>query len=69
MLVDLDQPHYVGADEENLAGYIVYAGSSADIRGTMVDGKWLYKDGVYPNLDREEILRKAQEARETILRA
>jgi hypothetical protein len=33
----------------------------------MVNGKWLYKDGVYPNLDREEILRKTREAREAIL--
>jgi 5-methylthioadenosine/S-adenosylhomocysteine deaminase len=67
ILVDLDQPHYVGADEDNLAGYIVYAGSSADVRGTMVNGKWLYKDGAYPSLDREEIVRKAREARQEIV--
>jgi 5-methylthioadenosine/S-adenosylhomocysteine deaminase len=62
-LIDLDQPHYVGANEENLAAYVVYAGSSADVRGTMVNGKWLYKDGAYPGLDRDEILRKTREAR------
>ncbi|MDR2528164.1 MAG: amidohydrolase [Synergistaceae bacterium] len=66
-LVDLDQPHYVGADEDNLASFIVYAGSSADIRGTMVNGKWLYKDGVYTCLDKDEILHKAREARKAIL--
>ncbi|MDR1379784.1 MAG: amidohydrolase [Synergistaceae bacterium] len=66
MLVDLDQPHYLGVNEENLVSYIVYAGSSADVKGTMVNGKWLYKDGVYPNLNREEILRKAREARKAI---
>jgi len=69
VLVDLDQPHYVGADEENLVNYIVYAGSSADVKGTMVNGKWLYKDGIYPHLDREEILRKTREAREAILKS
>jgi len=68
VLVDLDQPHYIGVDEENLANYIVYAGSSADVRGTMVNGKWLYKDGCYPNLDREEILRKTRETRQAILK-
>ena len=68
VLVDLDQPHYVGVNEENLAGYIVYAGSSSDVTGTMVNGRWLYKDGGYPHLDREEIIRKACEAREEILR-
>jgi 5-methylthioadenosine/S-adenosylhomocysteine deaminase len=66
VLVDLNQPHYLGVDEENLVNYIVYAGSSADVKGTMVNGKWLYKDGVYPSLDREEILRKAREARKAI---
>ena len=68
VLVDLDQPHYIGVNEENLAGYIVYAGSSADVKGTMVNGKWLYKDGIYPNMNREEILKKACEAREAILK-
>jgi 5-methylthioadenosine/S-adenosylhomocysteine deaminase len=67
VLVDLDQPHYIGADEDNLAGYIVYAGSSADVRGTMVDGKWLYKDGAYPTLDKEKIMRKTREARKEIV--
>ena len=66
VLVDLDQPHYIGVNEENLAAYIVYAGSSADVRGTMVNGKWLYRGGDYPTLDREEIIAKAREAREAI---
>ena len=66
ILVDLDQPHYVGVDEENLINYIVYAGSSADITGTMVDGKWLYRDGAYLTLDKNEIVQKAREARKAI---
>ncbi|MCR4818340.1 MAG: amidohydrolase [Fretibacterium sp.] len=66
VLVDLDTPHYIGADEENLAAYIVYAGSSADVRGTMVNGKWLYRRGDYPTLDREEIVQRAREARKAI---
>lgn len=68
LLVDLDQPHYVGVDEENLAYYIVYAGSSSDIKGTMVNGKWLYKDGRFVTLDAQKILAKARESRETITR-
>ena len=66
VLVNLDKAHYIGVNEENLAAYIVYAGSSADIEGTMINGKWLYKNGEYPTLDREEILQKAREAREAI---
>jgi 5-methylthioadenosine/S-adenosylhomocysteine deaminase len=66
ILIDLDQPHYVGVNEENLTSYIVYAGSSADIRGTMVNGKWLYRDGAYITLDKNEIVQKAREARKAI---
>jgi 5-methylthioadenosine/S-adenosylhomocysteine deaminase len=67
VLVDLDQPQYVGVDEENLASYIVYSGSSADVKGTMVNGKWLYKDGEYLTLDRDEVLKNVREARKEIL--
>ncbi len=68
VLVNLDKPHYIGVNEENLAAYLVYAGSSADVSGTMVNGKWLYRNGEYPTLDREEIVQKAREAREAITR-
>jgi 5-methylthioadenosine/S-adenosylhomocysteine deaminase len=56
----------VGVNEENLVNYIVYAGSSADIRGTMVNGRWLYRDGAYLTLDRDRVLAKAREARKAI---
>ncbi len=68
VLINLDKPHYIGVNEENLAQYIVYAGSSADIAGTMINGKWLYRNGDYPTLDKEEILEKARDAREAILK-
>ena len=68
VLINLDKPHYIGVNEENLAQYLVYAGSSADIAGTMINGKWLYRNGDYPTLDKEEILEKARDAREAILR-
>ena len=66
-LINLDSPHYIGVNEENLAQYLVYAGSSTDIIGTMVNGRWLYRNGDYPTLDKEEILDKARSAREAIL--
>ena len=68
VLVNLDKPHYIGVNEENLAAYLVYAGSSADISGTMINGRWIYRNGDYPTLDAEEILAKAREAREAITR-
>ena len=66
VLVNLDKPHYIGVNEENLAMYLVYAGSSADITGTMINGRWIYRNGEYPTLDAEEIVMKAREAREAI---
>lgn len=45
--VDLKALHYIGADEENVAGYLVYAGSSADVRHVMCGGVWLMKDRVF----------------------
>ncbi|MBQ7267361.1 MAG: amidohydrolase family protein, partial [Synergistaceae bacterium] len=68
VLVNLDKPQYIGFNEENLAAYLVYAGSSTDVAGTMVNGKWLYRNGEYPTLDSEEIIQKAREAREAITR-
>lgn len=37
-LVDLSGAHYVGADEDNMAAYIVYAGSSADVTDVFCGG-------------------------------
>ncbi|MBQ3396843.1 MAG: amidohydrolase [Synergistaceae bacterium] len=68
VLVNLDKPNYIGVNEENLAAYLVYAGSSADVTGTMINGRWAYRNGEYPALDREEIMTKAREAREAITR-
>ena len=67
ILVNLDSPHYVGVDEDNLGCFIVYAGSSEDVEGTMVSGKWIYKNGVYPTADKAKIIESAREARNKLL--
>ena len=66
VLVNLDKPHYIGVNDENLAAYLVYAGSSSDVTGTMINGRWIYRNGEYPTLDAEEIVIKAREARNAI---
>jgi hypothetical protein len=33
----------------------------------MVGGKWLYRDGAYPTLDKEKIMKKTREARNEIV--
>lgn len=65
-IVDLDRPHYVGADADNLCCFIVYAGSSADVTGTMVKGKWLYKKKVGFCSDADRIVYEASRCRSEI---
>ena len=67
VLVDLDQPHYIGIGTENAAPFLVYAGSSADVYATMVNGAWVYRDRVFPGMDSEKILAKAGEMRTDLL--
>lgn len=51
VLVDMDQPQYVGCDETNLPEFLVYAGSSRDVRATVVAGKPLYRNGRFLTLE------------------
>lgn len=62
-LIDLDQPHYVGWNEENLAAFIVYAGSSKDVAATVVDGETLYEKGEFKTIDRAKVMASAEKAR------
>jgi len=66
VMVDLDKPHYVGVEPSNLVQYLVYAGSSSDVIGTMVNGSWVYYYGSYSYKDVEEIKREAKKSRERI---
>jgi 5-methylthioadenosine/S-adenosylhomocysteine deaminase len=59
-LVDLDRPHYVGVNEDNLGCYLVYAGSKADVKSTIISGKPVYSDGRLLNFDKDEIILSAR---------
>ena len=69
VMVDLDRPSYVGANEENIHGYLVYSGGVEDIAGTMVAGEWIYKDGAFPREDCGKILARAGQMRDNLLRS
>ena len=68
IVVDLDRPQYVGCDETNLPEFLVYAGSSRDVRATVTAGKLLYKDGDFLTMDRERIIAQAKELRREIIK-
>jgi 5-methylthioadenosine/S-adenosylhomocysteine deaminase len=67
-LVNISGPSYVGADATNLPEFLVYAGSSRDVRATIVSGKFLYRDGRFLTIDREEIIAKASEHRRQVVK-
>lgn len=63
VLVDLDRPQYNGWDPENLFGFLVYAGSSRDVKGTMAAGRWIYSDGSFPEGEFDEVMRQLSRCR------
>lgn len=67
ILIDLDKPHYVGVNEENLACFLVYSGSSADVQSTIIGGRVVYKGDDFLTLDEEEILSNARSARTELI--
>lgn len=69
MLVDLDRPHYVGWDLNNLPWCIVYAGSSADILSTSVAGETLYEEGEFKSVDRDAAMSEVAKARAALTEA
>ena len=45
----------------NITKNLVYSGSKDDVKMTMINGKILYENGEFVNIDKEEIYAKAQE--------
>jgi 5-methylthioadenosine/S-adenosylhomocysteine deaminase len=67
MIIDMDNPRYVGCDATNVPEFVVYAGSSRDVVATIVAGKTLYKDGEFTALDREKIMARAARDRRSLV--
>lgn len=66
VLVDLDKPHYTGWDRENLVLFLVYAGASSDVIGTVVQGRWIWREGTF-SFDDEKIRTEAKEWRRKLI--
>lgn len=58
ILIDTDRPHLI--PRHDLVANIVHSAKAADVTHTMVDGKWLYKDGELLTLDEERIKAEAE---------
>lgn len=58
IVVDLSSLHY--QPEAPLPASLVYGGDSSDVIMTLVQGKVLYEDGVFPTIDMEWLKKEAQ---------
>ena len=56
VVIDLNKPHYMPI--ERLKSHIVHSGMSSDVFATMVAGNWVYYDGNFPNIDKEEVIKE-----------
>ena len=59
MIIDLERPNMQPIN--NITKNLVYSGSKDDVKKTMINGKILYENGEFVNIDKEEIYAKAQE--------
>ena len=59
MIIDLERPNMQPIN--NITKNLVYSGSKDDVKMTMINGKILYENGEFVNIDKEEIYAKAQE--------
>jgi len=66
-VVDLNSPHYLGADEENMSSYVVYAGSSADVRHVMCGGDWLVRDRKFVPRPIDQVMANSRRQRNRLL--
>ncbi|MBQ0110642.1 MAG: amidohydrolase [Oscillospiraceae bacterium] len=64
-VLDIDKPYM--KPEYNLLNNLIYSASGNDVVLTMVDGKVLYKNGVYTTLDTEKIYYECEKAKNRIL--
>ncbi|MCD6363296.1 MAG: amidohydrolase [Synergistetes bacterium] len=57
VFLNLDSIHYVGAREEDIVYFIVYAGRESDVSKVMVKGRVIYDEGRFLTLD-EDFIKK-----------
>ena len=65
IVLDISLPHMMPVHD--MLNNLVFATQGSDVCLTMVDGKVLYKDGVYLSLDIERVVYNAQKSTQSIL--
>ncbi len=68
VLLDLDQSwNPSGGTEETIYSSCVYSGSPSNVHSVMVDGRWLFRDGVLRTFDEQETNRGARKEARALL--
>lgn len=68
-VVDLTGPQYTGTDCMNMAGYVVYAGSAADVTDVLCAGRWLVRNRKFLPRPAEQIIADADRKRAELLQS
>lgn len=53
---------------EKIYATIVYSACGADVKDTVVDGRWIVKNGTVMTMDEDEVLRQAQDAGDRLVK-
>lgn len=69
ILVDLGGPGMVPLHDFSLVPNLVYCGSKHDVRTVIVNGEVVMQDRRIATVDEPEVLRRAQQAAERVVRA
>ncbi len=68
VLLNLEQVWNPSADTaDGVYSSCVYSGSPANVRSVMVDGRWLFRDGVLLSFDEQEVLLGARKEAKALL--
>jgi 5-methylthioadenosine/S-adenosylhomocysteine deaminase len=68
VLLNLEQVWNPSAEAaDSISSSLVYSGSPSNVRSVMVDGRWLFRDGVLLAFDEQDVIRGARKEAQTLL--
>lgn len=69
IFLDMDRPWMPAVDPEGDGLYtaIVHSGSAENVRGVMIDGRWVFRDGVHTTLDESTVVATAKKELASLL--
>jgi cytosine/adenosine deaminase-related metal-dependent hydrolase len=60
VLLDMNKIWNGYNDQQDIYSTIVYSGSPENVQSVMIDGRWVFRDGVHDTLDQEKVVREAK---------